>query len=82
MKPRENCRPAHSFNRRQQSSGIIPSFPSLASVKSPPISTPSRILLGLIFLVFPLDYWLQFLPIPGQPEGSHGANFMGAVFAK
>jgi uncharacterized membrane protein YphA (DoxX/SURF4 family) len=45
------------------------------------VFTAARILLGLIFLVFSLNYWLQFLPIPGQPEGSHGANFMGAIFA-
>ena len=45
------------------------------------VFTTSRILLGLIFLVFSLNYWLQFIPIPGQPEGSHGANFMGAIFA-
>jgi hypothetical protein len=46
------------------------------------VFTAARILLGLIFLVFSLNYWLQFLPIPGQPEGSHGASFMGAIFAK
>lgn len=45
------------------------------------IFTAARILLGLIFLVFSLNYWLQFIPIPAQPEGSHGANFMGAIFA-
>jgi putative oxidoreductase len=45
------------------------------------IFTAARILLGLIFLVFSLNYWLQFIPIPGQPEGSHGAGFMGAIFA-
>ena len=45
------------------------------------VFTTSRILLGLIFLVFSLNFWLQFIPIPGQPEGSHGANFMGAIFA-
>ena len=44
------------------------------------IFTVARILLGLIFLVFSLNYWLQFIPIPGQPEGSHGANFMGAIY--
>ena len=44
------------------------------------IFTAARILLGLIFLVFSLNYWLQFIPIPGQPEGSHGASFMGAIF--
>lgn len=45
------------------------------------IFTTARVLLGLIFLVFSLNYWLQFLPIPGQPEGSHGAHFMMALFA-
>ena len=24
---------------------------------------------------------MQFIPIPGQPEGSHGSSFMGAIFA-
>jgi putative oxidoreductase len=43
--------------------------------------TAARILLGLIFLIFSLNYWMQFIPIPGQPEGSHGASFMGAIFA-
>lgn len=45
------------------------------------IFATARILLGLIFLVFSLNYWLQFIPIPGHPEGSHGASFMGAIFA-
>jgi uncharacterized membrane protein YphA (DoxX/SURF4 family) len=45
------------------------------------VFTAGRVLLGLIFLVFSLNYWLQFIPIPGQPEGSHGAGFMGAIFA-
>jgi uncharacterized membrane protein YphA (DoxX/SURF4 family) len=45
------------------------------------IFTAARILLGAIFLIFSLNYWLQFIPIPSQPEGSHGANFMGAIFA-
>ena len=45
------------------------------------IFTAARILLGVIFLIFSLNYWLQFIPIPSQPEGSHGANFMGAIFA-
>jgi putative oxidoreductase len=44
------------------------------------IFTAARILLGIIFLVFSANYWLQFIPIPGQPEGSHGASFMGAIF--
>ncbi len=46
------------------------------------VFTTSRILLGFIFLVFLLNYWLQFIPTPGQPEGSHGDNIMGAIFAK
>jgi putative oxidoreductase len=45
------------------------------------VFTAARILLGIIFLVFSANYWLQFIPIPGQPEGSHGASFMGAIFA-
>ena len=45
------------------------------------VFTAARILLGLIFLIFSLNYWLQLIPIPGQPEGSHGANFMGTIFA-
>ncbi len=45
------------------------------------VFTAGRVLLGLIFLVFSLNYWLQFIPSPGQPEGSHGAGFMGAIFA-
>lgn len=45
------------------------------------IFATARILLGLIFIVFSLNYWLPFIPIPGQPEGSHGANFMSAIFA-
>lgn len=45
------------------------------------IFATARILLGLIFLVFSLNYWLQFLPMPGLPEGSHGAHFMNVIFA-
>ena len=43
-------------------------------------STIARYLLGLIFVVFSLNFWLQFMPIPMPPEGSNAANFMGAIF--
>ena len=42
--------------------------------------TAARILLGLIFLVFSLNYWLKFIPIPPSAEGSSAAMFMGALF--
>jgi len=38
-------------------------------------------LLGLLFLVFGLNFFLQFLPMPpGPPEGSPPALFMAALF--
>ena len=43
-------------------------------------STIARLLLGLIFVVFSLNFWLQFMPIPMPPEGSAAANFMGAIY--
>lgn len=37
-------------------------------------------LLGLLFLVFGLNFFLNFLPMPpGPPEGSPPALFMGAL---
>jgi len=37
-------------------------------------------LLGLLFLVFGLDFFLHFMPMPpGPPEGSPPALFMGAL---
>lgn len=38
----------------------------------------ARILLGLIFVVFGLNYWLKLIPMP-PPSGQAGA-FMGALF--
>ena len=38
-------------------------------------------LLGLAFIVFGLNFFLQFLPMPMPPEGSPPAMFMGAMFA-
>lgn len=37
-------------------------------------------LLGLIFIVFGLNFFLKFIPIPSPPEGSPPAMFMGAMF--
>ena len=38
-------------------------------------------LLGLIFIVFGLNFFLKFLPVPPSEEGSPAAMFMGAMFA-
>lgn len=45
------------------------------------ITLIARYLLGAIFLVFSLNFWLKFMPIPLPPEGSLAANFMGAIYA-
>ncbi|MEX0331004.1 MAG: hypothetical protein AB3N64_06220 [Puniceicoccaceae bacterium] len=37
-------------------------------------------LLGLVFVVFGLNFFLQFIPIPPLPEGSPAAAFMGAAY--
>ena len=38
-------------------------------------------LLGLLFVVFGLNFFLQFIPMPpGPPEGSPPALFMAAMF--
>lgn len=37
-------------------------------------------LLGLVFVVFGLNFFLQFIPIPAAPEGSPPALFMGALY--
>jgi uncharacterized membrane protein YphA (DoxX/SURF4 family) len=39
----------------------------------------ARLLLGAIFVVFSLNFWLKFIPMPPLPEGPAGA-FMGALF--
>lgn len=43
-------------------------------------STIARYLLGLIFVVFGLNFWLGFIPVPPPPEGSQAAAFMGALY--
>jgi hypothetical protein len=37
-------------------------------------------LLGLAFVVFGLNFFLHFIPIPPLPEGSPAAAFMGAAY--
>lgn len=37
-------------------------------------------LLGLIFIVFGLNFFLKFIPIPPPPEGSPPAFFMAALY--
>jgi len=44
------------------------------------IPTIARYLLGAMFLVFGLNFWLKFIPIPSPPEGSLAADFMGALY--
>tara|TARA_R110002096_G_scaffold112163_10_gene244482 strand:+ start:2527 stop:2910 length:384 start_codon:yes stop_codon:yes gene_type:complete len=37
-------------------------------------------LLGLLFLVFGLNFFLNFLPMPSPAEGTPAAAFMGAMY--
>lgn len=43
-------------------------------------STIARLLLGLLFVVFGLNFWLHFIPIPSPAEGTPAANFMFAIY--
>jgi putative oxidoreductase len=44
-------------------------------------ATIAGALLGLLFVVFGLNFFLKFIPMPpGPPEGSPPALFMGALF--
>ena len=45
------------------------------------IPTVAAILLGLVFVVFGLNYFLQFLPMPELPNDSPAGMFMGALFS-
>lgn len=40
----------------------------------------ARYLLGIIFVVFSLNFWLHFLPVPPPPPGSLAEGFMGAIY--
>ena len=44
------------------------------------IFVASRLLLGIIFLVFSLNYWLHLIPIPASAEGSMAAGYMSAIY--
>ncbi len=44
------------------------------------VTTIVASLLGLIFVVFGLNFWLKFLPVPPPPEGSPAAAFIGAMY--
>jgi putative oxidoreductase len=37
-------------------------------------------LLGLLFVIFGLNFFLHFIPIPPPPEGSPAAAFMGVLY--
>lgn len=37
-------------------------------------------LLGLVFVIFGLNFFLKFLPVPSPPADSAAAAFMGAMF--
>jgi uncharacterized membrane protein YphA (DoxX/SURF4 family) len=40
----------------------------------------ARVLLGLIFVVFSLNFWLKFIPMPKDPPPPAVASFMAALF--
>lgn len=40
----------------------------------------ARYLLGVIFVVFSLNFWLHFIPMPSPEEGSLAAGFIGALY--
>lgn len=45
------------------------------------VPTIAGALLGVLFVVFGLNFFLKFIPMPpGPPEGSPPALFMGALF--
>ncbi len=39
-----------------------------------------RLLLGAIFVIFGLNFWLKFIPVPPPPDGSTASAFLGALF--
>lgn len=44
------------------------------------ITTIVAALLGLLFLVFGLNFFLDFSPVPSPPAGSPAAAFLGAMY--
>jgi uncharacterized membrane protein YphA (DoxX/SURF4 family) len=47
-------------------------------MNSSKLKAAARILLGLIFVIFGLNGFLNFIPVPAPPEA--GAKFLGALF--
>ena len=45
-----------------------------------PATLVARLLLGAIFVVFGLNFWLKFIPIPQPTEGTPADGFMGVLF--
>jgi len=43
-------------------------------------STAAGAVLGLLFIIFGLNFFLKFIPIPTAPEGTPPAVFMGALY--
>lgn len=43
------------------------------------IALGARVFLGLIYFIFGLNFFLNFIPVPPPPEGAAGA-FMGGLF--
>lgn len=44
------------------------------------VTTIARVLLGLIFVVFGLNFWFNFIAMPQPPAGSPPALFFGAIY--
>lgn len=40
----------------------------------------ARYLLGVLFVIFSLNFWLHFIPIPSPAEGTLAAGFIGALY--
>lgn len=40
----------------------------------------ARYLLGVLFVIFSLNFWLHFIPIPSPAEGSLASGFIGALY--
>ena len=40
----------------------------------------ARYLLGALFVIFSLNFWFGFIPMPSPAEGSPAAGFIGALY--
>jgi len=45
-----------------------------------PATLIARLLLGAIFVIFGLNFWLKFIPIPAPAEGTPADGFMDVLF--